>query len=142
MSDSSILGGTPAPRRVAGRDTEALGPSDSSDSGSDVQGERPMPTRSDQPDEWGAVPVDVDADSDRTGTGERASATGSVRQDADILPDRIVDDPTLVDRGMGESAQQVDLPGFDGLPDETADEDEDDSGDDEALDPSRRAPPR
>lgn len=35
------------------KNVDALGPSDSSDSGSDVQGERSMPTASDNPGEWG-----------------------------------------------------------------------------------------
>ena len=90
MATSSILGGQSAPRKAAGRDADALGPSDSSDSGSDVQGERPMPTLPDSPGELGAVPADTDSDTDAAGTGERASATGEhVREAADILPDRV-----------------------------------------------------
>ena len=38
MATSSILGGDPLPRHVRGKDTNALGPSDNSDSGSDAQG--------------------------------------------------------------------------------------------------------
>ena len=38
MSHSSILGGDRAPQQAPGRDADTLGPSDSSDSGSDVQG--------------------------------------------------------------------------------------------------------
>ena len=38
MSHSSILGGDRAPQQAPGRDAETLGPSDSSDSGSDVHG--------------------------------------------------------------------------------------------------------
>ena len=92
MSNSSILGGQPAANRAAGRDVDALGPSDSSDSGSDVQGERPMSTAADNPGEFGAVPVDGRNDSDALGTGERASADGDDPADgADILPDRIID---------------------------------------------------
>ena len=89
MANSSIHGGQSAPRKAPGRDTDALGPSDSSDSGSDVQNERTMPTRPDNPGEIGAVTVDTDSDTDASGTGERASATGEQpREAADILPDR------------------------------------------------------
>jgi hypothetical protein len=38
MAHSSILGADRAPSQAQGRDLEALGPSDTSDSGSDVQG--------------------------------------------------------------------------------------------------------
>lgn len=94
MSNSSILGGDTAASHSAGKDVDALGPSDSSDSGSDVQGERAMATRPDLPDELGAIPVDGGSDSDSVGTGERASAEGNDGRDgADILPDRIIDGP-------------------------------------------------
>lgn len=99
MPNSSILGGEQAPTHAKGHDTDTLGPSDSSDSGSDVQGERSMPTAPDQPDEYGALPVDGSSDSDALGTGERGSATG--RDDrlanADILPDQIVRGPQAID---------------------------------------------
>ena len=88
MSQSSILGGMPAPSRPEGKDVDSLGPGDTSDSGSDVQGERTMPTDPDNPGEWGALPVDGSSDSDASGTGERGAATGRpVRDGADILPD-------------------------------------------------------
>ena len=91
MSNSSILGGTSAPSQASGKDVDLLGPSDTSDSGSDVQGERPMATAPDNPGEWGAVVADGRADTDAGGTGERAAADGDVTVDgADILPDRIV----------------------------------------------------
>src|SRR5881628_1889919 len=91
MATNSILnGGQAAPRRARGRDVDALGPSDSSDSGSDVQGERPMPTQPDNPGELGALPVESGSDTDASGTGERGSATGVEPRDAaDISPDRI-----------------------------------------------------
>jgi hypothetical protein len=90
MSNSSILGATPAPARAKGKDVDALGPSDSSDSGSDVQGEGVMATEADNPGELGALPVDGGNDSDAAGTGERASATGRAARDgADILPDQL-----------------------------------------------------
>src|SRR5436305_14073562 len=92
MATNSILGGggQPAPRRARGRDVDALGPSDSSDSGSDVQGEGPMPTLPDNPGELGALPVESGTDTDASGTGERGTAAGvEPREAADISPDRI-----------------------------------------------------
>jgi len=74
MAYSSILGAETAPTQPSGRDAELLGPSDSSDSGSDAMGT-----------------AEVHADSDAGGTGERGSVTpGEGREDGDILPDRIV----------------------------------------------------
>jgi hypothetical protein len=98
MATSSILGGAPAPVKSKGKDADALGPSDSSDTGSDVRGERAMPTAPDNPGEWGAVTVAADSDSDTAGTGERASAAGEGPRDAaDISPDRVV--------GAGDATQ-------------------------------------
>lgn len=112
MTNSSLLGGERAPAQANGRDAGSLGPSDSSDSGSDVQGERINATTPDDESTWGAVPVDLTSDSDSAGTGERASAVpGTTASDADILPDRIdrleadaldmdsvsLDDPQAVD---------------------------------------------
>jgi len=86
---SSIRGGSAAAPRAPGKNVGTLGPSDSSDSGSDVRGESPMPTVPDNQAEWGALPVDPDSDSDARGTGERGSATGKAVPDgADILPDQ------------------------------------------------------
>ncbi len=91
MARSSIMGGDTAPTRTPGTDIDRLGPSDTSDSGSDVQGERPMATQPDNPAEWGAVTAEADTDSDAQGTGERASAAGdAVRDNADILPDGVI----------------------------------------------------
>ena len=65
-----------------GHGTGALGPSDSSDSGSDVHG-------------FGAErqigDADLDSDSDRSGTGERMGATPDVELEAasDIAPDQV-----------------------------------------------------
>jgi hypothetical protein len=62
----------------SGRDSGALGPSDSSDSGSDTLGS--------------PAARDDGAASDRAGTGERGSAAGREQPDgADILPDRVFD---------------------------------------------------
>jgi hypothetical protein len=73
MSYSSILGAETAPTQPSGRDADALGPSDNSDTGSDA-----------------ARTHESHADSDARGTGERGSATpGDAREGADILPDRV-----------------------------------------------------
>ena len=113
MTNSSFLGGERAVRRAKGKDVDALGPSDSSDSGSDVQGEGAMTTAADAPDELGAMPVERGTDSDARGTGERGSATGrDVPAGADITPDHIVrtgaDADDLVDADRLD-ASEVDL---------------------------------
>ena len=98
MATSSILGGVPAPSQSKGRGTDSLGPSDSSDSGSDVLGERSLATGTDDPDELGATPADPSSDTDRFGTGERGSATpGRATDAADILPDRVSRSPAIED---------------------------------------------
>ena len=118
MSRSSILGGERAPQQAKGRSAETLGPGDTSDSGSDIQGERPMATGADAPDEWGAVVVDGRSDSDASGTGERASATGDDGRDgADILPDRIID-PMSEEAGGDDTVDIEALTQDDGLDEE------------------------
>ncbi|KRB06449.1 hypothetical protein [Rhizobacter sp. Root16D2] len=129
MSNSSILGGERAAPRAIGRDVDALGPSDSSDSGSDVQGERTMPTDADNPGELGALPVNRDSDSDASGTGERGSATGDGRDDAaDILPDHLVANPTWDTNAAGRPFASDDV---EGIADD-AEEDEDETAEDDA----------
>ena len=120
MASSSIQGGARHPARPSGTDVDALGPSDSSDTGSDVQHERRMPTRADSADELGALPAHRDSTSDAQGTGERASAVGDAegRQGADIAPDQVVDlteasaDSDAIDdddaRGVAELADDSD----------------------------------
>ena len=81
MAYSSILGADPAPSQPSGRSSDRLGPSDSSDTGSDAVGTR-----------------EVHADSDVGGTGERGSVYGpDAIEGADISPDRVV--------RMGESGE-------------------------------------
>jgi hypothetical protein len=144
MATSSILGGEHAPSEPRGTDVDSLGPSDTSDSGSDVQTDR---SRSAVPDgsAEGALPISHGTDTDAEGTGERASAdaTGSA-DDADILPDRIgtvpydvgevtdaVDDPAAAT--AGELAQETD--------DLDTGDDEDDAEDDGSAVPRGRAVP-
>jgi hypothetical protein len=93
MATSSILGGEHAPARRSGTDVDALGPSDTSDSGSDVQAER---NRSALPDGATVGPLAIShaSTSDAGGTGERASAdANSPRFDSDVLPDRVATVP-------------------------------------------------
>jgi len=113
MATSSILGGERPPMEPAGTDVDSLGPSDSSDSGSDV---RTAHERSAIPDDAaeGAIPIAHDSSTDAAGTGERASADAPPTQpDADILPDSM------------------------GIVDELADSDEGDDGDPEDADADR-----
>ena len=73
MAHSSILGADIAPAQPGGRGSDRLGPSDSSDTGSDALGTN-----------------ELHEDSDAAGTGERGSATGGdEREGGDILPDRV-----------------------------------------------------
>ncbi|HJV25610.1 MAG TPA: hypothetical protein VJ673_07975 [Aromatoleum sp.] len=109
MAKSSILGGDPVPVTPRGHSTGDLGPSDSSDSGSDIAGapgladdaglDNDAGTTSDVDRGRGAGPdvgdVDLDSDTDAEGTGERRSAgrDDTSREANDILPDAIVRDP-------------------------------------------------
>lgn len=90
MAHSSILGGERTAPRAAGRDADALGPSDSSDSGSDIQGERSLSTTTEEGLPVGATPTERRSDTDAGGTGERSSAIPeNVEDGADIAPDRV-----------------------------------------------------
>lgn len=75
MATSSIYGADIAPTQPSGRDADALGPSDNSDTGADAIGTH-----------------EARADTDSAGTGERGAVTPGVegREGGDILPDRIV----------------------------------------------------
>lgn len=87
MAYSSILGGDPAPAQPSGRGSDLLGPSDSSDTGSDAIG-----TQEDH------------ADSDGSGTGERGAIYGGdAVEGADIAPDRIVRAEADGDEDLGGS---------------------------------------
>jgi hypothetical protein len=94
MATSSILGGDWVPKRPGGTDVSSLGPSDSTDSGSDARG---------------AFDDDeLSSDTDAEGTGERSSANPrSGRSDVDILPDHIERLPTL-DIEIGIETADVD----------------------------------
>jgi hypothetical protein len=127
MATSSILGGERAPAQPRGTDIDSLGPSDSSDSGSDVQTDR---NRSAMPDEAseGAFPIAHGSDTDAAGTGERASADPAApEENADILPDRVgkVPGDAWTD---GASVEDPDAQAADelALPEDDIDDDEDD----------------
>ena len=74
MAHSSLLGADVAPSQPSGRSADRLGPSDSSDTGSDALGTD-----------------ELHEDSDSAGTGERGSVTADEASEGqDILPDHVV----------------------------------------------------
>ena len=96
MATSSILGGDPAPTWPRGSDVASLGPSDSTDSGSDARG--------------GFDFDELSSDTDAEGTGERSSVDPlNVRSDADTLPDHIEGMPALDMEIAIETAAENDL---------------------------------
>lgn len=120
MSHSNLLGSDDVPAGAPGHDTRALGPSDSSDSGSDVAG---LP---DVDNDDIGLPVDIaladdgerpttsaealesGVDSDAGGTGERRSAGGDAGVEAaDISPDKIVNSPNGNDFAEENSAHFI-----------------------------------
>ncbi len=91
MATSSILGGNRAAKQAQGRDVDALGPSDSSDSGSDVQGAFELDDDDQFDTNAGARQTGLDSDSDAAGTGERGAARldEEAESGSDIAPDRV-----------------------------------------------------
>jgi hypothetical protein len=123
MSQSSILGGDRAPQQARGRDDDTLGPSDTSDSGSDIQGATRLKTTTEEGELGGATPVEAGSDSDSMGTGERAEAVPEgARDGADIAPDRIARSKDALD-----SAESI--TGNDDAIESLADEGSDDEDD-------------
>ena len=120
MARSSLLGGERAAVYPSGRGADLLGPSDSSDSGSDSIGE--------------LGPDQLASDSDRSGTGERGSADPmDSSAGADIRPDHI--DRASFGGDSGDSGD-ADVRELDQLAvdedddeDESEDENEDETGD-------------
>jgi hypothetical protein len=113
MAYSSILGADTAPAQPRGRDAEALGPSDNSDSGSDAAGT-----------------FEVHADSDAVGTGERGAVTPGVegREGGDILPDHVVaasDEEEALESGDGFPGRDPDANEYTDLDANDADADAD-----------------
>lgn len=75
MAYSSILGADRAPTQPSGRESELLGPSDNSDSGSDTIGTGEA----------------RDDSTDSGNTGDRGAVAGrDAREGGDILPDKVV----------------------------------------------------
>lgn len=106
MAHSNILGGDRSPQQPSGRTLRDLGPSDTSDTGSDIAG---APGAIDHlPDDLDGGPIsdigraagagadvgdaEMDGDSDHGGTGEATAAGREPRgvEGADIMPDRII----------------------------------------------------
>jgi hypothetical protein len=56
MARSSIMGGERAPQQAKGRNADTLGPSDTSDSGSDIQGASRLKTDAEEGQLGGATP--------------------------------------------------------------------------------------
>jgi hypothetical protein len=119
MATSSILGTDPTSIPVEGRDTAALGPSDSTDSGSDIAGLEddldpggPLDSIA-EPDSLRPMtsPETLGADSDSRGTGERRSAGSDAGHEAaDIAPDSIqtvADIGTMVDGDFNDDAGRL-----------------------------------
>ena len=122
MSQSSILGGERAPQQARGRDAETLGPSDTSDSGSDIQGASRLKTTAPEGELGGATPVDRDSDTDSMGTGDRAEAVPEgARDGADIAPDRIARSKDVLDSAESITGNDD---AIESLVDEGSDEDD------------------
>lgn len=112
MATSSILGADRAPEQAEGRDVERLGPSDSSDSGSDVQGELDLASPEDLDRTiFGSSQPGLSSGSDSAGTGERGAALvdEEAREGNDILPDRVqnVSDDLQGELGLSEAELEL-----------------------------------
>ena len=122
MSKSSILGGDRAPQQARGRDAETLGPSDSSDSGSDILGASRLKTTTEEGELGGATPIDPASDTDSMGTGDRAEAVPEgARDGADIAPDRIARSKDALDSAESITGNDD---AIESLVDEAADDDD------------------
>ena len=119
--------------KQTGHDNASLGPSDSSDSGSDVAGAKRHPFDVDSELDNHALEAgeaELASDSDRAGTGERAAADGdsTLEENEDIDVDRIegaagdepVDDDVTAELIEGSTE------------DELLDEDDEETGDERA----------
>jgi hypothetical protein len=128
MSHSSILGGERAPQQARGRDAETLGPSDTSDSGSDIQGATRLKTDAEEGELGGATPVSNDSDSDSMGTGERAEAVPEgARDGADISPDRIARSKDALDSAESITGNDDSIEALADDTDDGSDEDDEDA---------------
>ena len=127
MSQSSILGGERAPRQAEGRSADVLGPSDTSDSGSDIQGATRLKTDTEEGQLGGATPIERSSDSDSMGTGERAEAVPEgARDGADISPDRIASSKDALDSAESIDDDDESIEGL--AADEASEDDDEDVG--------------
>lgn len=140
MATSSIVGAERAAPQAEGRDVELLGPSDTSDSGSDIQGELDLASPEDLDNTlFGNVQPGLDSNTDSGGTGERGAAltTEEAREGGDILPDRV---QTLTDKAhatLGLSNAELELAELADVDDLAAtDRDEEEDGGEERIDDS------
>ena len=156
MAQSSLFGGERALREPKGRDTAALGPSDSSDSGSDLAGLNDPETTDpglpvdvalsgDRPHGlWGSESLSGSA-SDVAGTGERRSAgsNAGAQEARDIGVDRVFVPGEAADPSDDEDPDLAfidDIQAEDLAP-EGEDEVDEESEDAEGEKPSARAGP-
>ena len=124
MAHSSLLGIDRIGPAAPGHDTASLGPSDTSDSGSDMAGleglddgdpvapvDVAVAADKDHP-ETAAESIRSGGDTDASGTGERRSAGGDAgpREAPDITPDRVVSV-----REVSDSLDEFEVP----MPDES-----------------------
>lgn len=109
MAHSNITGSDDIPTQAAGRSTADLGPSDTTDSGSDIVGAEGVGMDTADDFDSGSTSdsnraagagldigdANLDSDSDSTGTGEyRAAGRDNAQREADdISPDQITRDP-------------------------------------------------
>jgi hypothetical protein len=111
--------------KQTGHDNASLGPSDSSDSGSDVAGAKRHAFDIDSDLDNHALEAgeaELSSDTDRAGTGERASADGdsTLDENEDIGVDRIIG-PEGEESAAGLADELADVPAGDEL-DENEDE--------------------
>ena len=127
MAQSSINGGERAPKQAEGRSADVLGPSDTSDSGSDIQGATRLKTDTAEGQLGGAMPIDTQSDGDSMGTGDRAEAVPEgARDGADIAPDRIARSKDALDSADSISSSDDEI---DSLIDESGDDEDEDADD-------------
>ncbi|HIV71477.1 MAG TPA: hypothetical protein H9903_11140 [Candidatus Aquabacterium excrementipullorum] len=142
MARSSILGSSPAPLHATGRDAGLLGPSDSSDSGADIQGRLHLETDDDVDSRAasisGAGNTDRQADSDMAGTGERGPAVPEQwHEGGDIAPDRVV---LSASEALDSTPELVSLDDPEAVDLENLVADEEDSEEEQPEDPPLASP--
>lgn len=137
MAHSSLIGIDRAAQEPAGRDIATLGPSDSSDSGSDMAGiDEPDSNEPNEPVDValrgdahrGSMESDDGSGSDSTGTGEARSAAGDAgrRDGSDISVDRVFND---FDEDADDPLSDSDLDAVNTAASRQSPDDEDDDSD-------------